>query len=251
MFDSDGNLVQGNVTLNIITVLDKRDMIRHRAPTMTGNGRFLESGGSFYVKAFKDGDALTFDASQTFSVFVPTDDFDLDMKNFVGERDETGNVVWQAGTENLSNWGNPTGTEWAGGSNGTFEFGYELLCDRFGWQNIDKFLDSFGVPATDNRISVSLPEGFGNLNAAGYCILNNFQTVTSLFVDTDNEELYIEGVPEGESVSLLIVSVKEENNTSTFYAELLDIVVETNHAITLNMLTERSLSEIEGLLEAI
>lgn len=252
ILDADGNLVEGEVDLDVLFVLTKSDMIRYQATTMTSDGKFLESGGEIFVRAYKDGAPLDFDSSKVFSIRVPNNNPQSDMDYFVGERDENNNVSWELGTPDLApNWGNPTGSEWQSSDGTSFGYGYELLCDRFGWQNIDKFLENFGEPVSDNRITVTLPEGFGNLNTAGYCILDDYESVIGLFVDVASEEMYIEGVPVGANVTIFIVSLQDVAGVETSYAEVISVVVEADHQITLTSLTERTSAEIEALLDAI
>jgi len=248
ILDADGNVVQGDVELRILYVLTKSDMIRYRAPTMTASGQFLESGGEIFIQAYKDDVPLVFDSNKSFTLNIPIDNPQFDMEYFVGERNADGNVEWELGVDLGPEWGNPQVSEWGIGDN---DLSYELLCNRFGWQNIDKFLDNFGEPASDNRVSVSLPAGFGNNNTAAYCILDEFQTVTNLFVDVDNEQFYIEGIPVGTKATICVVATEENDDESiTIYAEVIGIEVEANHLLTLTSLTERTAAEIDILLDA-
>lgn len=251
ILDNEGNVVEGEVEIRILYVLTKSDMVRYRAPTMTADGRFLESGGEIFVQAYRNNQPLVFDSSQTFSVNIPNGSPQSDMDYFVGQRNVDGNVEWELAPDLGSEFGNPTINDWAIGDSNEFDFGYELLCDRFGWQNIDKFLDSFGEPASDNRVSVSLPAGYGNNNTIAFCILDDFQTVSTLFADVDNEQFYIEGIPVGTNVTLVLVSLEEDNGVETSYAEVISIVVETDHHVVLSTMTERSAAEIDALLDAI
>ncbi|GEM_PF-2977518 len=258
MLDAGGNLVTGEVDLEIIVILSKADMIRYRATTTTSDGKFLESGGEIFIQAYKNGVPLSFDSSKNYSINVPNSNPLNDMDYFSGERDVEGNVIWDLGTPDLnSGFSNPIPSEWIvsdsvsiGGQN-EFNFGYELLCDRFGWQNIDKFLTNFGEPASDNRISVAVPAGFGNSNTAAFCILNAFQTVTPMNVDIDNELFFIVGVPVGTPVSIFLVSLQEINGVETSFAEVESIVVEADHMLSYSSLTERTSAEISALLDAI
>lgn len=254
ILDDAGNVVTGDVDLEVIVILTKADMVKYRAPTMTSDKKFLESGGEVFIQAYKNGTPLVFDSSKSFSVQIPDNNPQSDMDYFIGERDASGNVVWDLGSDDLSSWSNPTPSEWGPGMSNNEEdwgYGYELLCDRFGWQNIDKFLDNFGEPVSDNRVSVSLPAGFGNNNTGGYCILDDYQSVIGMFVDDVNEQFYIEGIPVGSNITIFLASLQEVNGVETSYAEIISVVVEANHLIEVSTMTERTASEIALLLDAI
>lgn len=93
-----GSLVTGNVTIEVLEVLDQSSMIWYGLPTMS-NGRILESGGELMVKAFANGQELGLANGVELEIEMPSDNNKPEMTLYYGAetKTEVGDVNWLLG----------------------------------------------------------------------------------------------------------------------------------------------------------
>ena len=168
---SDGSLVTGNVTIELLEIFDKSGMIRMNAPTL-GNvpwGMFqpnmpLISGGEFRVKAFQNGEELELNDGFGYNVnsIVPGGGMaDPSMQIFYGRNGDT--LTWDP-ADSSAIFGN--------GPN------YVSYFDSLNWCNIDYFMNSTGPMTT---IEVELPSGFTNQNSALFISVDGSNSVAPVW----------------------------------------------------------------------
>ena len=93
-----GSPVSGNVTVEILEVMDQSSMIWYGLPTMS-NGRILESGGELMVKAFANGQELGLANGVELDIEMPSDNNKPEMTLYYGAETKTqiGDVNWLLG----------------------------------------------------------------------------------------------------------------------------------------------------------
>jgi len=91
--DASGNVVTGNIDIELVELLSIKDMILMDKPT-TSNGRILTTGGELNVNAFQNGQKLSLTPNSYIDIKVPTDNPDNNMGLFLGVTDNNGDVDW-------------------------------------------------------------------------------------------------------------------------------------------------------------
>lgn len=91
--DAQGNLVTGNITVQLKEALSISDIVTGGLTT-TSNGEILSSGGMLYVNAKQGDNDVFIGKSKSIGVSVPTDNFVPEMQIFTGNEDADGNINW-------------------------------------------------------------------------------------------------------------------------------------------------------------
>ncbi len=91
--DASGNVVTGNIDIELVELLSIKDMILMDKPT-TSNGRILTTGGELNVNAFQNGQKLSLTPNSYIDIKVPTDNPYNNMRLFLGVTDNNGDVDW-------------------------------------------------------------------------------------------------------------------------------------------------------------
>lgn len=121
--------VTGDVTIEVKEILTPDAMILSNMPTMS-DGRPLESGGQFFIRATKNGEELKLAPGKFVEVNVSNNSPAMaGMQVFNGVTASDGTVNWQLNT----NQGNIIRQDTLGGS------GYTMFASDINWINIDKF----------------------------------------------------------------------------------------------------------------
>jgi hypothetical protein len=91
--DGAGNIVEGNVKLELAEGVGIEDMILSNLTT-TSNGKLLETGGMIYFNATHDGEQLYVNKAIPVHFEIPTPERKPGMMAYKGIRDENGNMNW-------------------------------------------------------------------------------------------------------------------------------------------------------------
>lgn len=92
--DNAGNIIQGNVEIELIEALSMEDMIAYNLAT-TANGKALSSGGMIYVQPYANGEKVNINPKRPLYIEIPTDDYDPEMKSWRGVVDNQGDINWE------------------------------------------------------------------------------------------------------------------------------------------------------------
>jgi hypothetical protein len=207
--NQDGAPVTGNVTVELVEVYKKSDMLLARKPT---NGRkpdgsvsTLISGGEFFINATQNGQQLKL--ASGFLLSAPVD-------NTGGAED--GMFLFN-GVEKCE--GKDCRLEWVqgqarvevgnkGGANGGGQTEYMGFQSTFGWTNIDKWYNDTRPKTT---INVDVPEGYNNTNCAVYLSYDGEPAALASFdVYKEDTGLFTEHyglIPIGLQVHFIFVSI--------------------------------------------
>jgi hypothetical protein len=210
--NQDNSPVTGEVTIDLVEIFKKSDMLLSRKPT---NGRkpdgtvsTLISGGEFFVNATQNGNQLK--PANGFYISAPvenTGEADHEMFLFDGVEECDGDdcrLEWeqqeQGGVEVVKRDGQ-------GGAGGmTTE--YMAFQSKFGWTNIDKW---YSDPRPKTSIFVDVPEGYDNTNCAVFLSYDGEPAALASFDVYDEQTgLFTEHyglIPIGLEVHFIFVSV--------------------------------------------
>jgi len=226
--DQFNNIVTGNVTIELIEIQTKADMILLNKTT-TSNGNLLISGGEISVKAFQNGSQLMLATNAYIGVNMPTNN-PVNMQLFTGTEDDNGNLNWDS-----------TGTNVIVDTLGGFNFNLDSLTlnnDSLGWINCDYFYGQGNL--TTLNVITSSP--YNGANTFIYLFFNNIYSVAPLSWsnNTQNFVSYSNSLPVGSQMT--IVAISEINGQ--YYSSFTPITLTTNHSETIN-LNATTLSALE------
>jgi len=91
--DGTGNIVEGNIKLELAEGVGIEDMILSNLTT-TSNGKLLETGGMIYFNATHNGEQLYVNKAIPVHFEIPTSERKPGMMAYKGIRDENGNMNW-------------------------------------------------------------------------------------------------------------------------------------------------------------
>lgn len=125
-----GQPVTGNVDIEVKELTTAAEMILSDRPTVS-NGRILESGGVFYIRASKSGEELKLAPGAFVKVDLPSSSGNMQgMQVFNGQVTPDSSINWVLNT----NVGNVIRTD-------TFGINPALFADSLQWLNVDKFMN--------------------------------------------------------------------------------------------------------------
>lgn len=253
LLKQNGDVVSGNVTIELIEVYKKSDMLLSKMPTRglnpDGKIALLVSGGEFYVNAKQNGEQLKLGGG--FIINAPTANTggeDGDMKVFKGA-EECGadgcDVVWEQQDRDMRIGKDQAGTG-AGGSQSV----YQVFQNQFGWTNIDRW---YSDPRPKTTIFVDAPEGFDNTNCAIYLSYDGEGSALALF-DTYSAttQLFTEHyglIPVGLQAHFIFISVIDDQWYYAIHpATIVNNHIETFTAQELQTTTEAQLTTLVDAL---
>jgi hypothetical protein len=240
--NSSGATVGGNITIELIEALTKKEMMMMNKPTFTHSGELLVSGGIVYLNATQNGQQLSINDNNPVSVSIPTNSY-VPMDFFDGSFDNQGGFGWDESEDDtvITNTNGNDTTEQ------DFWFSFDFEIDSIGWINCDYFYNS-GDPLT--QVEVVLPDTFNGDNSAVFIYYDEINSVASL-TDYDTDGTFDLGAnystPVGMDVSFVVIS---ESNGSYFYA-LVNATITQNHIEIIGSLTEVTEAELEIILNAL
>jgi hypothetical protein len=247
----NGDAVTGEVSVELIEIYRKSDMLLTKMPTRglneEGDIALLISGGEFYVNATQNGEQLK--VASTFVILAPTEmtgGDDTDMKVFRGaeECDNDGcEVIWEKQDRDMN-----IGKEQDGTAVGGVQSVYQVFQSQFGWTNIDRW---YSDPRPKTTIFVDVPEGYDNTNCAVYLSYDGETSALALF-DTYNSttELFTEHyglIPIGLQAHFIMVSVIE----GQWYYAIRPATITANHVETFTTLQPVTEAQLTTLIDAL
>lgn len=222
--DASGNVVTGDIDVDVVEVLDKATMILTNKTT-TSNGELLISGGEVYVKAMSGNDTLTLVDGQSVNVQLPTNNTSSSMIIFEGSENNQGDVNWD--TTDVTSAA-PVLTDSAN-TNYVF-YNFEIENDSLGWINCDYFYKSSEIKTT---VSVSTPEGHDNENTAVFFFFEDLYSVAPAYWSNDSEVFasYSNSLPIGQKIKVIAISEKDD----TYYYGISSTTISADQSISLTM----------------
>lgn len=206
----DNTPVTGDVSIELVEIFKKSDMLLGRKPT---NGRkpdntisTLISGGEFFINATQGDKQLKLENGFFLAAPVEnTGEADPDMLVFNGIEECEGNdckLVWEEGQGRVE-----VGQKDNPGTGG-MQNQYMTFQSTFGWTNIDKW---YSDPRPKTTIHVDVPQGYDNTNCAVFLSYDGEPAALASFDVYDEQTgLFTEHyglIPIGLEVHFIFVSV--------------------------------------------
>jgi len=222
------------INLQIKELYTIKDMILNGKST-TSNGKLLTTGGQIEITATKDGKKLQLAPYSQFSIKVPTNNPDPEMKIFFGEELANGDVNWQLATMQDKFLGLKDSSKSAIVA---IEQLYQLLPSKIGWINIDKF------PRESTKLTtLTLTSEYPTIDDI-ICFLY-FDRLKSILRYYSNGKQ--SNLPEGEHINLICIGITEKDEVYTFIKEF---NLEANQVVQVK-LEKSSLEELMKYLSGL
>lgn len=210
----------GKLDVEILVLRKKGDFITYNLPTSSG-GKQLISGGVVSVRVRQNGQEVKLANNKTIKVRYLMTEPDNQMQLFEGKIDGRFNFDWVPIPISGQTSARSSVTPWA---DSTQRRGYDMVLDRFGLINCDKFAGD--STSFNNKFMVSLPETFTNLNTSVYVAFKEMNSVLSL-VGNSQARAFIptgRGLPVGKVVTVVVMGFVREK----FYFAKQEVTVQNS-----------------------
>jgi hypothetical protein len=219
-----GQMVTGNVTLELKEIVKFSDMVSNNAPTVS-KGSLLKSGGEFYISANQNGAPLTLadNANYFIEIAAPAGTSDS-MKVFTGS-DSSGVITWSpVETDTVNNhillpdttanilpgydsvgYFNYNQTAWAIMNNA---YSYFVKCMSFGWINADYFIEMQYADLCEQTVICDPSQQMINSQTRVYYIIPTSNSCATLY-QNDSGFTFIGGIPNKKNIKIVALSYKD------------------------------------------
>lgn len=140
--DGAGNLISGNIDIELIDAQDNKDMLLMNTPTVTSTGQLLVSGGIFAFNPSQNGEDIFIADGSSINVTMNTNDTVNTMTIYTGSI-INGEFVWTETQQTI-----PPGTS-------------SFSTSNTGWVNLD-----YPPPPCTGTLTIELPHGRNGNNSA-------------------------------------------------------------------------------------
>jgi hypothetical protein len=252
VFGLNGSPVTGNVSVQLIEIYDKADIILKNMSTLgernNGDKEALKSAGEFFIDATQGANNLELlGMIEVTSRNVAPADMDWNMQLFRAGNDLNDTDTWVEADED--NNGEADGVEFreAQGANGVMAT-YNFNLGNFGWSNLDRWY-SFTGPKTE--IFVDVPAGYDEENCAVFLYYDGESTaIARMDVYNETNEMFTEHyglIPIGLNVHIIVVT---EIDGQVHYAIQGTTIVD-NHIEVVSSLSPISQTALESLINGL
>ncbi len=216
----NGDSVHWPYTVKLIELYTPKDIIYYQMPTVA-DGDLLTTGGEVRIRAFKDGEELVLRPSKTWTVEMPNNNPENDMKIYYG-------------VENISF------VDWTPNPAGVFDttsYGYTGEIAKLGWAACGK--DAGNFTSTTNYSFSSTTDNLQNVSTFIY--LPNIKSLMQVYNQTSG------ALPIGEDIKIILMGINASSQLFYYYAET---QVSTNNQIDVT-LTSVSDADLTAILDAL
>lgn len=246
---AEGELVEGDVEIELIEIYGKSSMLITDVPTngLNGEGEVaqLVSGGEFYVNATQNGENL--ELNRSYMVIAPTENTggpDMDMELFKMKEDgPDGKDLWVEAEPVNGEEQVDVGKGDADGGSGEYSF----LTQEFGWSNIDRW---YSDPRPKTTIHVDVPDGWDDENSGVFLSYDGENTLARFDTYDESTELFSEHyglIPIGLEVHVIFMT--ESEGTWSYAIQQTTIV--DNHVSVFDDPNAFIETDTDGLIAAI
>lgn len=233
--NSNGTAITGMVDIEVIELLDKRDMLLSNTPTMgnlPGGGRApLISGGQFRITASQNGNEVDLRDGFSYGANVPAPNgVDPNMDLFYGS--QNGDTLTWDQSDSSFVWGQ-----------GNM---YQTYFDSLNWINLDYFMDSTGSNST---VQVEVPAGMNNTNCMLFVSFDGQNSLANIY-NYDNGVFTTApyySLPIGTEVHFIALAFINGDP----YSAIVSATIGNNHYEVISALTQTTAAQLESDINAL
>jgi len=201
LVDADGQRPNGSISIELIEIYSRGDMIKYRRFPVSSN-RVLNSAGELFVKMNSNGKELHLKSTGALQIRVPVADPTEGKEVFYLEPVLVSDFDWIEASSTVDSVGSVKVVEWMGTSG--LQTGYEFSSKRLGWINAASFLDDPNLEKGQAR--VQLPKKYKPLNTVAFVVFKDLNAVLPLPFDSSLNSIIKMDLPLDAEVTLLIIS---------------------------------------------
>jgi hypothetical protein len=217
---TNGDSIHLPYTLKLIELYTPKDMIYFQMPTVSG-GTLLTTGGEIRVRAFKNDEELVLRPNETWTVEMPNNGPESDMKIYYGV-ENTSFVDWTV---------NPAGNF------NTTSYGYIGEIKKLGWIACGK--DASNSTSTTNYSFTSTTDNLQFVSIFIY--LPDSKSLMQVYNQTSG------ALPLGENIKIILMGINDSTQLFSYYQET---QVSTNNQVDVT-LTSISDTDLTAILDAL
>ena len=200
--DNSGNVVAGEIKVDIIEISSKGDMILHNVPTES-DGRLIESMGAFHIQATKDDEPLQLSDNVSISIHIPIQgEWNDEMELFYGERLNDGSFNWIEADGNPDQQGNVWTGEVFDTLTQSWGLTYYLQSNQLNWINCDDFVETQEL----GTIHLKLPESYSDTNTVAFIVFEDMNAIMGMNWSTEVGQFVENYVPMNSDVQILVIA---------------------------------------------
>jgi len=193
-------LVTGEVSIELVEVYKREDMILMNKPTMgkLKNGKLgtLISGGFYRLRITQNGSEVKVFKGKLLVGLPKTNSNNGSnlMGEFEGVFDDEGDLSWKQVDDTVEVKGDTSGSA------------YTIADTTFGWTNVDRF---YSDPRPKTTLNVKLPNGFNNTNTKVFVTYDGEKTALAQLDVFTNEGLFSEHyglIPIGLKIHIIAIT---------------------------------------------
>jgi len=225
--DPNGNTVTGNITVKILEIRNKKDMVLKNVGTLANDYpnliRPLISGGMYYIEAFQNNVNLTYEGPYYVTTPAPMG-VDNQMQTFTALNTEP--VIW-----NLADT-TPIVID-------SSQFNYYSVFNAFGWINLDYFMN---IEEPRTFVQIQIPQGFNYTNCKVFISFDGLNSLCTVY--NYNSGIYTTApyyLPVGINVHFIALSVINSNP----HVAIIPATIQQNHFEIISSLAQTTFGQFE------
>ena len=189
--NSGGQPFTGKVTVELMLLKKKGDMIRMAKPT-TSYDRLLVSGGEIFIRLKKDNVPVHL-ATNT-RLYVRYTDIPVNplMTFFVGDDSNAERFNWLPNPDTANNKLIP-GTQV-----------YEIITNKLNWINCDYFYDTSNTARVN--VAAELANYFTNANTIAFTVFKDLRSVVGMYGNASTRKFSTAKLPVGKVITVVVIS---------------------------------------------
>lgn len=231
--DNKGKPITNDITIELIEVYTKADMVLHHLHTMSGQ-RLLESAGMVNIKALSQGVEVMLKEGSRYTIEFPAKNEQPGMQIFYGDT-IAGNLDWQTTRAELESAREELRMNRRDPVHGEEEAEldrYVFNGTKLGWINCDRFLNK--VETFD--LVVNIP----NMPGVSYCLVfKSMNSVMSAWYE--KESIQFRNVPVGAQAT--VVGLKKTDTAIYYTSQAVTLRRRQPVTLSLQKLTESEFKE--------
>lgn len=199
--DNEGELVSGDIDLQIGNIPKKADLIKNNLPNVTEDGNFFQQFGAFYLQANQNNNSLEFAEGQEVQVLIPlSGNVAQPYIQLFHRKDNNGlHGKWKLMPQEVAL------TEYYNEETSSWQSAYTFTIDKAGWYACGVFISSEqGL----SDLCIGLPAGYDDKNTLVYIILKN--QISVLDVAWQSGYFCKEGLPSNLEADILVMAASAD-----------------------------------------
>ena len=237
LVNSNLELIEGTVTLEVIEVYNKGDFISFDVPTLS-NTNLVDAAVVFHIGIKQEGEELFLKEAAALTIQSPFNEATAfeKMELFYGLSSSDNPFQWVEADNDSTSQNNVHITEFYDAYTQEWVIGYEFESLELGWVSCAAFAE----PTSYSDLTVYLPEDYIQFNTIAYVVLENQNSVIRLPWSEEKNTFYSNYIPLDAAINVVLISTAAQDR---FHFAQFSTMAANNSTIELT-LEEQPLGDI-------